>query len=77
MCSINAEPYPLPCWDGSTPIRLTRVTATHLFEYRKDVLLKLSESLKSPGNRSGMASELAASQKCSITLYQTDLKILG
>jgi hypothetical protein len=37
---------------------------------------KLSESLKSPGSRSEPAAEFTASQKCSITLYQTDLDIL-
>ena len=38
---------------------------------------KLSESLKLPGKSfSGTASEIKASQKCSITLYQRDLDIL-
>jgi hypothetical protein len=37
---------------------------------------KHSESLKSHGTRSWTEAAITASQKCSITLYQTDLKIL-
>jgi Na+-transporting NADH:ubiquinone oxidoreductase subunit NqrF len=37
---------------------------------------KLSESFNSHGNRSGTAAAITASQKCSITLHQTDLDIL-
>ena len=37
---------------------------------------KLHESLESTENSSGMAPEITASQKCSITLYERDLNIL-